>query len=203
MPSTYAFVKRLFDFTVSLSCLFFFLPLLSVVSIFIRINMGSPILITQERLGFLGRSFCLLKFRSMTFDVNSNHILLPDNQRITRLGAFLRSTSLDELPSLINILNGSMSFVGPRPLPVKYLQRFNDFQLQRMQVKPGLTGLAQINGRNATTWSRRFSYDIEYVRKQSLLLDVTILIKTVFAVVSRKGISNSPSNTMPEFTGDS
>ena len=139
----------------------------------------------------------------MSFDVDSNHILLPDNQRITRLGAFLRSTSLDELPSLINILNGSMSFVGPRPLPVKYLQRFNDFQLQRMQVKPGLTGLAQINGRNDTTWSRRFSYDIKYVRNQSLMLDMIILIKTVFAVLSKKGISNSPSNTMPEFTGDS
>ena len=202
MLKTYSSVKRLFDFIVSLTCLIFFSPLLLIVCLLVLLNMGSPIFITQKRLGFLGAPFYLLKFRSMTFDVDSNNILLPDNKRITRLGSFLRSTSIDELPSLINILHGSMSFVGPRPLPVKYLKRFNDYQLKRMNVKPGLTGLAQINGRNQTTWAKRFFYDLEYVKKQSLILDIIILTKTVFSVLLKSGISNSSETTMPEFTGD-
>ena len=198
----YSPFKRICDFFLSFLCLFLLSPFLIVIYFCVLTCIGSPVFFLQKRLGILGTSFNLIKFRTMTMDVDSMNILLPDNQRITRFGSFLRSTSIDELPSLLNILQGSMSFVGPRPMPLKYYPRFDDEQLKRLRVKPGLTGLAQINGRNDTTWSKRFSYDIEYVRYQSLLLDFSILLKTIFAVCSRKGINNSLSVTMPEFTGD-
>ena len=202
MVFTYSNFKRICDLILSLSCLILLSPLLIILFLLIFSIMGFPIFFTQERLGLSGSSFKLLKFRTMSLDVDEKNCLLPDHLRVTRLGSFLRSTSLDELPSLLNILCGSMSFVGPRPLPVKYLSRYSKYQANRMLVVPGLTGLAQVKGRNNTTWSKRFTYDLKYVHNQSFCLDVSILIKTVFVVFSRTGINNSSLSTMPEFTGD-
>lgn len=202
MRDTYVYFKRLCDLLASSLFLIFFSPLLLLIYICILLNMGHPVFFMQDRLGQSGSQFKLIKFRSMISQFHSNNSLLSDRQRTTRLGSFLRSTSLDELPSLLNILSGSMSFVGPRPMPVKYLKRFNKNQAKRMRVKPGLTGLAQINGRNNTTWSKRFLYDQRYVESQSFFLDLLILLRTFIVVLRRTGVNNSSSISMPEFTGD-
>lgn len=198
----YQVVKRAFDLVFSLFLLLTLAPILLLLYVLVRSNMGTPVFFKQQRLGVGGSSFYLYKFRTMSFDIDAHNQLLPDHLRITKLGSFLRSSSMDELPSLLNIFNGSMSFVGPRPLPVKYLPRFNEAQRQRLTLRPGLTGLAQINGRNQTTWSQRFYYDLLYVKRYSLWLDLYILLRTVTVVLLKRGISNSASITMPEFTGD-
>jgi lipopolysaccharide/colanic/teichoic acid biosynthesis glycosyltransferase len=159
--------------------------------------MGRPVFFFDERSGALGKPFRLVKFRSMLDGVGS------DAERLTRFGRFLRSTSLDELPELWNVIKGEMSLVGPRPLPVRYLPRYTDEQRRRLEVRPGVTGLAQINGRNQISWSDKFHYDLEYVERQSLLLDVKILLLTVGKVLLQSGVNNSANETMPEFDGES
>jgi lipopolysaccharide/colanic/teichoic acid biosynthesis glycosyltransferase len=193
--------KRLFDILVSalLLCLFA-LPLL-VLALLVRVKLGSPVFFRQERPGLGGRSFRMVKFRTMTNACGPDGLLLPDAERLHPLGRFLRSTSLDELPELWNVLKGDMSLVGPRPLLVQYLPLYNERQARRHEVRPGITGLAQVMGRNALTWEAKFEYDVQYVETHSFLLDLKILWLTLWAVVSRKGISAPGDATMPPFTG--
>lgn len=196
------YIKRPFDITFSILSLIFLAPLMLLIAFFIRIKIGNPILFKQIRPGKNEKTFVLYKFRTMSNKSDAFGILLPDAERLSRFGAFLRSTSLDELPSLLNILKGNMSFVGPRPLLVEYLSRYNDKQKRRHEVRPGLTGLAQINGRNLVSWNKRFDLDIEYVDNISFVNDVSILAKTLKKVFFREGISSSTHVTMEPFTGD-
>ncbi len=194
-------VKRLFDIALSASALAVLaLPLLTIYLI-VRIWLGAPALFVQERPGMKGRVFRLVKFRTMTDARDASGNLLPDKERIHPLGNFLRSTSLDELPELWNVLRGDMSIVGPRPLLVQYLPLYNERQARRHEVRPGLTGLAQVKGRNALSWEERFELDVYYVEHQSLLLDLKIILLTIHTVFSRNGISGEGSVTMPHFTG--
>jgi lipopolysaccharide/colanic/teichoic acid biosynthesis glycosyltransferase len=166
------------------------------------VKLGSPVLFTQERPGKDEKIFKLYKFRTMTDARDANGELLPDVVRLTKFGRFLRSTSLDELPEAFNIIRGDMSVVGPRPLLVRYLGRFNEHQARRHEVRPGLTGLAQVNGRNTVSWEERFDYDVQYVDNITFLVDCKIIIKTVFVALKREGINNSDSSvTMKEFMG--
>jgi len=167
----------------------------------VQIKMGSPVLFTQDRPGKDGKIFKLHKFRTMTDQRDENGKLLADEQRLTKFGRFLRSTSLDELPALINILRGDMAVVGPRPLLVSYLERYDEHQARRHEVRPGLTGLAQISGRNALSWEDRFNLDVEYVDNISFLKDWKIIFKTVEIVLKKEGINSSTSSTMEEFKG--
>ncbi|MCK8130673.1 sugar transferase [Pseudoalteromonas sp. 2CM39R] len=194
-------IKRFFDFIVSLFALLLLSPLMLILSLLVRFNIGSPILFKQERPGLNGHVFNMLKFRTMLNDTDSQGRLLPDEKRITKFGAFLRSTSLDELPGLINVLKGEMSLVGPRPLLVQYLPLYNKEQARRHDVRPGITGWAQVNGRNAISWEDKFKLDVWYVDNHSFLLDIKILFLTVKKVFVREGISADGEATMPLFKG--
>lgn len=194
-------VKSILDRLVAALALLFFSPLMLLVAIAIYIRMGSPIFFTQPRPGKDGCIFTFYKFRTMTNDRDFNGNLLPDEKRLTALGQFLRQTSLDELPQLWNVLKGDMSFVGPRPLLVKYLELYNLEQARRHEVKPGITGWVQVNGRNTLNWEEKFKLDIWYVDNWSLWLDLKILFLTIVKVVLREGINQEGYATMPEFTG--
>jgi len=193
--------NRVFDIVVATTGLLLLSPLLALLAILIRICLGAPILFRQERAGWLGSRFACLKFRTMTDARDGNGQLLPDADRLTRLGRFLRSTSLDELPELINVIRGEMSIVGPRPLLARYLERYSDEQMRRHEVRPGITGWAQVNGRNALDWEKKFALDLWYVDNQSFWLDLHILAATVRQVFRRDGIAKSGHVTMPEFLG--
>jgi lipopolysaccharide/colanic/teichoic acid biosynthesis glycosyltransferase len=189
----------LFDIVVAASALSLTIWLHGIVAIAIFADMGRPIFFKQTRSGLSGVPFEMIKFRTMREEVDEKGFPLPDEQRLTRLGRFLRSTSLDELPELWNIIRGDMSFVGPRPLLPEYLPYYTDVQARRHNVRPGLTGLAQVHGRNATTWERRFELDVEYVENMSFLGDLKILFLTVWRVALREGISADGHATMPRF----
>ena len=194
-------MKRIIDILISSGVLFISLPLLLFISIInILLNKGK-IFFVQDRTGYNGKVFTIIKFKTMNDRTDANGELLSDGERLTVFGRFLRSTSLDELPTLWNVLVGKMSLVGPRPLLVEYLDRYNDNQLRRLEVKPGLTGWAQINGRNSISWEAKFQYDVWYVDNQSLKLDLIIIFKTIKQVIRGKGISHKNHPTMEEFMG--
>ena len=176
-------------------------PILIVVALLIRLNLGSPIFFTQDRVGKNNKVFKMIKFRSMKDGVDKNGNLLPDEMRLTKFGKILRSTSLDELPELINVLKGDMSLIGPRPLLVDYLPLYNENQVRRHNVLPGLTGWAQINGRNSLSWNEKFNLDIWYVDNWSLTLDIKIFFLTIYKVFKRDGISQEGNVTMERFNG--
>ena len=194
-------MKRFFDFLVALCAILTLLPVIVVVAVLIRFKLGSPILFTQDRPGLNGKVFKMMKFRSMLDGKDKQGNLLPDDERMTPFGAFLRSTSLDELPGLFNVLKGDMSLVGPRPLLVQYLPLYNAEQARRHDVRPGITGWAQVNGRNAISWEQKFKLDVWYVDNQSLLLDFKILLLTVKKVFVREGISADGHVTIEPFKG--
>ena len=194
-------MKRIFDFLVALFALLTLLPVVIVVAVLIRFKLGSPILFTQDRPGLHGKIFKMMKFRTMLDGKDKQGNLLPDNERMTPFGAFLRSTSLDELPGLFNVLKGDMSLVGPRPLLVQYLPLYNAVQARRHDVRPGITGWAQVNGRNAISWEQKFKLDVWYVDNQSFLLDIKILLLTVKKVFVREGISADGHVTIEPFKG--
>ena len=193
--------KSIFDKTLALFLIILFSPIYIVVSLLIFFKMGSPILFRQKRPGYKEKIFGIYKFRTMTNEKDRDGNLLPDNKRLVGIGKFIRSTSLDELPQLFNVLKGEMSFVGPRPLLVEYLPLYNQKQKRRHDVKPGITGWAQVNGRNAISWEQKFDYDVWYVDNQSFWLDIKILWLTFLKVVKRSDISSSTSSTMEKFTG--
>jgi len=193
--------KRLFDIILSIVLIIVFSPFYIVVSILILVKMGRPILFRQKRPGFNEKIFGIYKFRTMTNDTDKDGNLLPDEQRLLGLGKTIRSLSLDELPQIFNVLKGEMSFVGPRPLLVQYLPLYNDRQKKRHDVKPGITGWAQVNGRNAISWKQKFEYDVWYVENQSFCLDIKILWLTFLKVVKRSDISSDSSATMEVFKG--
>lgn len=195
------FFKRFFDFLLSLIALVVLSPVMLILIILGAIKMRGNPFFTQLRPGKKEIIFRLIKFRTMTNKKDKDGNLLPDDQRLTKYGRILRATSLDELPELLNILVGHMSIVGPRPLLVRYLERYNDFQRRRHEVRPGLTGHAQVNGRNAISWEDRFALDVEYVDTVSFRMDCKIIWKTVKAVLKREGISSDTSATMEEFMG--
>lgn len=195
--------KRILDIFLSGAALVILSPVILLIAGMVKIKLGSPIIFKQKRPGLKEQIFELYKFRTMTNDVDGNGQLLPDSERLTKFGKFLRATSLDELPELVNIWKGEMSIVGPRPLLVKYLKRYDDRQKHRHDVRPGLTGLAQVNGRNLVDWNQRFEYDLEYIKNVSFLNDMKIVIRTVTCVFGKKGISSATSETMEEFMGDS
>lgn len=194
--------KRIFDIICSVCGLVILSPVLLTISIVVKIRLGSPVIFSQERPGYKCKLFKLYKFRSMTDKRDKNGELLPDGDRLTSFGKALRSASLDELPELWNILKGDMSLIGPRPLLVQYLPLYNAEQLRRHDVRPGLTGYAQINGRNAISWQDKFTFDCWYVDNLTFLLDVKILCSTLVKVVSRSGISSATSDTMEPFVGN-
>jgi lipopolysaccharide/colanic/teichoic acid biosynthesis glycosyltransferase/glycosyltransferase involved in cell wall biosynthesis len=193
--------KRIFDVVLATGALLLLSPLLAAVATVIRLRLGSPVLFRQERAGWHGSRFECLKFRTMTEARDANGQLLPDADRLTRLGRFLRSASLDEMPELVNVIRGEMSLVGPRPLLAEYLDRYSPGQMRRHEVRPGITGWAQINGRNALSWDRRFELDLWYVDHWSFWLDLSILAKTVWQVMRREGVARPGHATMPEFLG--
>ncbi|NBV39529.1 MAG: sugar transferase [Verrucomicrobia bacterium] len=195
-------LKRLFDIFFSLGWLLIFSPLLITVAILVRIKLGSPIFFVQERPGRGGKPFRMIKFRTMTDERDANGQLLSDEIRLTPFGKFLRSTTLDEFPEMINVLLGDMSVVGPRPLLMRYLPRYSAFQARRMEVKPGVTGWAQVNGRNALSWNEKFAMDVWYVEHQNFWLDLKIVVQTFFVVFRRRGINSEKAATMEEFMGD-
>lgn len=195
-------LKRIFDIFFSLGWLIVFSPLLVVVAILVRVKLGSPVLFLHERPGKDGKPFRIVKFRSMTDARAADGKLLSDNERLTGFGKFLRASTLDEFPEMWNVLIGQMSVVGPRPLMMSYLPRYNDVQRRRMEVRPGVTGWAQINGRNAISWEEKFALDVWYVDNQSMWLDAKIIFRTFFKVFARSGINHSTEQPMPEFLGD-
>ncbi len=195
----YQAIKRGMDILLAATGLLLFSPLLAMIAIAVRMTLGNPILFRQPRPGLDARPFTLLKFRTMKSDDEARGILLTDATRLTRFGLFLRRLSLDELPALWNVLQGDLSMVGPRPLLMQYLARYSPAQARRHAVKPGITGWAQINGRNALSWEQKFELDLWYVRHRSLLLDARILLGTVRHVFSGDGISQDGHATMPEF----
>ena len=199
--SMYLFVKRVIDMIISGIGLIILSPLLVIISLVILMQMGMPILLKQMRPGLNGKPFHMYKFRTMTDERDEQGNPLSDEQRLTRLGRFLRSTSLDELPELFNVLKGDMSLVGPRPLLMQYLECYTPEQARRHEVKPGITGWAQVNGRNAITWEEKFVLDVWYVDNWSFWLDIQILAMTVVKVFKREGISAEGEATMPEFMG--
>lgn len=193
--------KRILDFTAA-ACLFVVtLPVMLLIALFVRIQMGSPVLFQQQRAGKDGRLFQVQKFRTMNNRVDAQGELLPDADRLTATGKFLRSTSLDELPQLINVLRGDMSLIGPRPLLVEYLPRYNPEQARRHEVLPGITGWAQVNGRNTLSWEDRFQFDVYYVDHVSLWLDCKILLLTIRKVLTRSDVNSETHATMERFMG--
>ena len=194
-------MKRLFDSIVALTALLILLPVIILVAVLIRFKLGSPILFTQERPGLNSKIFKMMKFRTMLDGKDKYGNLLPDNERMTKFGAFLRSTSLDELPGLFNVLKGDMSLVGPRPLLVQYLPLYSVEQARRHNVRPGITGWAQVNGRNAISWDQKFKLDVWYVDNQNFLLDIKILLLTVKKVFVREGINADGHVTIEPFKG--
>ncbi len=202
-PGTYEkYIKRALDVIISFFALLFLSPLMLIFAVLIRINLGSPIIFKQARPGKNGKIFTLYKFRTMTDAKDADGNLLSDSERLTGFGQFLRKTSADELPELFNILCGSMSFVGPRPLLVKYLPLYNEHQSRRHDVTPGLTGWAQVNGRNAIGWNEKFDLDVWYTQNISFALDVRIFFMTVKKVFAQEDISSDTSVTMEEFQGN-
>jgi lipopolysaccharide/colanic/teichoic acid biosynthesis glycosyltransferase len=197
----YPFLKRLLDITAASFGLLFLCPLLMLIWMLVRLFMGGPVLFQQERAGLGGKPFFVYKFRTMNSAVDPSGRLLPDANRLTPLGRFLRKTSLDELPQLFNVLKGEMALVGPRPLYIRYISRYSEEQKKRLLVRPGITGLAQISGRNAISWETRFALDVDYVNRASLGLDITILLKTIVRVLRPEGISQDGRATMDEFMG--
>lgn len=196
------YITRLLDIVLSGAALVILSPVLLITAVLVRIKLGSPVMFTQERPGKDEKVFKLHKFRSMTDARDASGNLLPDKERLTRFGAKLRSLSIDELPELWDIFRGKMSIVGPRPLLVKYLPLYNEEQRHRHDVRPGLTGWAQVHGRNLTSWEERFEYDVEYVNNISFALDVKIIIMTIRCVLGREGINADGSATMEDFIGD-
>jgi len=194
-------VKRLFDIFFALGWLVLFTPLMLVVAGLVRLKLGSPVLFIQERPGLRGRPFRMVKFRTMTDERGPDGQLLPDEVRLTAFGKFLRASTLDEFPEMWNVLVGDMSVVGPRPLLMRYLPRYDAFQARRMEVKPGVTGWAQVNGRNALSWEQKFAYDVWYVDHRTLWLDLKIVVLTFFKVFARSGINSDKAATMEEFWG--
>lgn len=194
-------LKRILDLIITIPAMILLAPVLGVVTILVRFKLGSPVFFRQLRPGLHDRPFTMFKFRTMTDARNAQGNLLPDAERLPPLGQFLRATSLDELPELWNVLKGEMSLVGPRPLLMQYLERYTPEQRRRHQVKPGITGWAQINGRNAISWEQKFALDVWYVDHQSLALDLKILWLTIWRVVKREGISQAGQATMEEFRG--
>jgi len=177
-------------------------PVLAVAAAAVRATMGAPVFFRQQRPGLNGEPFFIWKFRTMTDERGADGQLLPDEERLTRIGKFIRQTSLDELPQLLNVLKGEMSLVGPRPLLMRYLGRYSERQSHRHDMKPGITGLAQVRGRNTLSWAEKFEWDVNYVENFSLLLDAQILLETAMKVVKREGISAGAHATMPEFMGN-
>ncbi len=195
----YPYLKRGLDFLSSFLGLVLLSPLLLLLMVLIRMQLGGPVFFTQERPGLKGRAFRMVKFRSMTNERDENGKLLPDQMRITSLGRFLRKTSLDELPELFNVLRGDMSVIGPRPLLMKYLPYYTDREMKRHQVRPGITGWAQVNGRNLLEWDKRLEMDVEYVETMSLWLDIRILFRTVADVLRQSDVLTVSSETVPDF----
>ena len=195
------YIKRPQDFCCALAAIIVLSPVMAVTALLVRLKLGSPVLFKQERPGLNGKVFTLYKFRTMTDEKDSEGNLLPDEIRLTSFGKMLRSTSLDELPELFNILNGDMSVVGPRPLLVKYLPLYNEHQARRHEVRPGFTGYAQVHGRNAISWEEKFDLDVKYVDHVSFIGDWKIIFQTVKTVLKREGISSETAATMEEFKG--
>jgi sugar transferase EpsL len=195
------FLKRAIDLLLIAVALILLSPLIIPVAILVKLKLGSPVLFSQDRPGYQGRIFKMYKFRTMTDDRDAEGNLLPDVDRLTPFGQWLRSSSLDELPELFNVLKGDMSLVGPRPLLVRYLDRYTPEQARRHEIKPGITGWAQVNGRNAISWEEKFKLDVWYVDNVSLWLDVKILFLTIWKVFRKDGISQAGSATMEEFMG--
>ena len=194
-------LKRFLDIILSLSILLLFFPLLLIVGLLVRVKLGSPVLFIQERPGFLAKPFLLMKFRSMKNALDNNGESLPDNKRLTRFGRFIRASSLDELPELINVIKGDMSLVGPRPLLMEYLDLYTPKQARRHEMPPGITGWAQVNGRNSLSWEEKFNLDVWYVDNQSFLLDMRILLLTVTTMFKREGITQEGHATAEKFKG--
>jgi sugar transferase EpsL len=193
--------KRAFDLILTIPAIILLAPLFLILSIMVAILLGAPVLFRQQRPGLGGRPFWLLKFRTMTDARGADGVLLPDAERLTPFGRFLRATSLDELPELFNVVKGDMSLVGPRPLLTQYLDRYTPEQARRHEVKPGITGWAQVNGRNAITWEEKFKLDVWYVDNWSLWLDIKIIAMTIWKILKREGISQPGQATMEEFKG--
>lgn len=196
------YIKRPQDFVLSLAALTALSPVMAATACTVYMKLGKPVLFKQQRPGLNGKPFSLYKFRTMSNEKDENGALLPDEQRLGSFGKKLRSTSLDELPSLLNVLRGDLSFVGPRPLLMEYLPRYNEHQARRHEVRPGLTGYAQVNGRNALSWQKRFDYDVAYVDHVSFTGDWKIIFQTIGVVLQRKGISSDSSVTMEKFMGN-
>ena len=196
------FIKRGLDFILSLLAVIVLSPVLVIVAILVRCKLGSSIIFKQQRPGYHEKIFCMYKFCTMTDAKDEQGNLLPDEVRLTKFGKALRSTSLDELPELFNIIKGDMAIVGPRPLLVQYLPRYNERQHHRHDVRPGFTGLVQVNGRNSISWQEKFDWDVKYVEHVSFAMDVKIICKTVGVVLHRSGISSDTSVTMEEFKGN-
>lgn len=193
------YVKRLLDIIISLVALIVLSPVMLIVSILVRVKLGSPIIFKQQRPGKNEKIFKLYKFRSMSDKKDANGELLPDKERLTKFGKMLRASSLDELPELINILKGDMSLIGPRPLTISYLPYYNETEKHRHDVRPGLTGLAQVNGRNALNWDKRFEYDVEYVNNITFLNDVKILFKTFYKVIKKDDVITAGTGKVISF----
>ena len=194
-------IKRLFDLVLALVVLVLFSPLILLVAFLIRVKMGAPVIFRQQRPGYRGKPFYLYKFRTMTAEVDEKGNLLHDEKRLTPLGAKLRKLSIDELPQLFNVIRGELSFVGPRPLLMEYLERYSEEQARRHEVRPGITGWAQVNGRNAITWEEKFKLDVWYVDNRSFWLDMKILWLTLVKVLRAEGISGEGTATMTKFMG--
>jgi len=194
-------MKRLFDLALSIFTLFSLTPLVLIIAVLVRMRIGSPVFFRQVRPGLHGKPFTIYKFRTMTDKRDKDWNLLLDGDRLTRLGRFLRSVSLDELPELFNVIKGDMSIIGPRPLLMQYLDRYTPEQARRHEVRPGITGWAQVNGRNAITWEEKFKLDVWYVDNMSLRLDLKIMALTLWRIIKREGISQPGQATMPEFLG--
>ena len=195
------FIKLPQDVVIALLALLLLWPVMLVVAILVRTKLGSPIIFKQERAGKNGKAFYMYKFRTMSDEKDENGVLLPDEERLGKFGKVLRSTSMDELPSFLNVLRGQIALVGPRALYMKYIPRYSEEQKRRLEVRPGVTGLAQVSGRNAISWEERFEYDVQYVDKITFLGDWKIIFRTVGTVFKREGINSASSVTMEEFRG--
>ncbi|MDW4233707.1 sugar transferase [Staphylococcus saprophyticus] len=195
-------MKRIFDVYASLLILFYSLPLMLLASITIKISLGNPILFKQVRAGIKGKPFNIIKFRTMSNEKDSMGVLLPNDKRTNKIGDFIRKTSIDELPQLVNVVKGDLSLVGPRPLHIEYNQFYNVEQKKRLNIKPGITGWAQINGRNALSWEKKFELDVWYVENQSFKLDMYIIYKTIINVISKKNINSVNGKQVERFNGN-